>query len=320
MADGEVAKSGDVALSLGKFQHPDFTAAGAARAHVALNRLETLWINTGTLCNIECAHCYIESSPKNDRLAYLTLSEITPFLDEAAQSGACEIGFTGGEPFLNPEMIAMADAALRRGFEALILTNAMRPMMRPRVTDGLLDLHRHFERRINLRVSLDHFDPARHDHERIAGSFASAMNGMRWLVDHGFQFSVATRDLWGEGETAMRDGFAALFLAAAIPLDARNPMHLILFPELDEAADVPEISTDCWAVLGKDPGAVMCASSRMVVKRKGAAAPVVLSCTLLPYDSRFEMGETIADASGPVKLNHPHCAKFCVLGGASCSR
>jgi len=63
----------------------------------------------------------------------------------------------------------------------------------------------------------------------------------------------------------------------------------------------------------------MCASSRMVVKRKGAARPAVLACTLLPYDARFEMGETLAGASGPVTLNHPHCAKFCVLGGASCA-
>jgi len=67
----------------------------------------------------------------------------------------------------------------------------------------------------------------------------------------------------------------------------------------------------------------------MVVKRKGATtAPVVLPCTLLPYDLAFEMGATLADASradggiferGAVKLCHPHCAKFCVLGGGSCS-
>ena len=319
MADGDLEHGRVSAHALGKFEHPDITAAGAARAEVALNRLETLWINTGTQCNIECTHCYIESSPKNDRLTYLTLTEITPFLDEAAQLGASEIGFTGGEPFLNPAMITMADAALRHGFDILILTNAMRPMMRPRVKDRLLELHRHFGPRIKLRVSLDHFTPTRHDQERAAGSFANAMEGFRWLVDHGFQLSVATRDLWGEGEEAIRKGFAALFAGSEIPLDAQNPMELMLFPEMDETADVPEISTECWGLLGKDPGTVMCASSRMVVKRKGAAAAVVLSCTLLPYDTRFEMGGTLAEASGAVKLNHPHCAKFCVLGGASCT-
>jgi hypothetical protein len=64
----------------------------------------------------------------------------------------------------------------------------------------------------------------------------------------------------------------------------------------------------------------MCASARMIVKRKGAARPAVVACTLLPYDPQFELGETLADSVGAVPLNHPHCAKFCVLGGAACSQ
>jgi len=31
------------------------------------------------------------------------------------------------------------------------------------------------------------------------------------------------------------------------------------------------------------------------------------------------MGANLKEAVGPVKLNHPFCAQFCVLGGASCS-
>jgi hypothetical protein len=93
----------------------------------------------------------------------------------------------------------------------------------------------------------------------------------------------------------------------------------VLFPEMDAAVDVPEITEACWGILHVSPDAMMCATSRMVVKRKGAARPVVLPCTLLPYDEQFEMGPTLAGAQGKVKLNHPHCAKFCVLGGGSCS-
>ena len=63
----------------------------------------------------------------------------------------------------------------------------------------------------------------------------------------------------------------------------------------------------------------MCSSSRMVVKRRGATHPVVLACTLLPHDAQFELGKTLEEAERDVALNHPHCAKFCVLGGASCS-
>ena len=94
----------------------------------------------------------------------------------------------------------------------------------------------------------------------------------------------------------------------------------MLFPEMEPERDVPEITTACWGILQKSPGDVMCAGARMVAKRQGTSSPVVLACTLLPYDPRFEMGTTLAEASGPVSLNHPFCASFCVLGGASCSR
>ena len=96
--------------------------------------------------------------------------------------------------------------------------------------------------------------------------------------------------------------------------------RLISFPEMDETVDVPEIGEGDWARLGVDPASVMCASARMVVKRKGAAAPSVVACTLLPYDARFDLGPTLAGAAGAVTLNHPHCAKFCVLGSGACSR
>ena len=136
---------------------------------------------------------------------------------------------------------------------------------------------------------------------------------------HGFAVHAAGRTRWNEAEADLRRGYASLFAERGIAVDANDPNSLVLFPEMDATVDVPEITERCWSILDVAPESVMCASSRMVVKRKGAARPVVLSCTLLPYDAAFEMGESLAAARGPVALNHPHCAKFCVLGGASCS-
>jgi hypothetical protein len=62
----------------------------------------------------------------------------------------------------------------------------------------------------------------------------------------------------------------------------------------------------------------MCSNARMVVKRQWADRPVVVACTLIAYDERFELGATLAEASGAVHLAHPHCATFCVLGRAAC--
>ncbi|MEL6477684.1 MAG: radical SAM protein [Pseudomonadota bacterium] len=304
-----------------KFSDPLVTAKGEARAQVALEALETLWFNTGTLCNIECANCYILSSPTNDALVYLTRAEVETYLDEIAATGlpTHEIGFTGGEPFMNAEMIGMAEAALDRGFEVLILTNAMRPMMRPSVQAGLERLVAAHGPRLTLRVSLDHYSAARHDAERGAGTFEVTLTGMRWLRDRGIRMAVAGRTIWGEDEATARRGFADLIAREGFAIDAANPADCVLFPEMDEMADVPEITTGCWDILGKRPTDVMCASARMVVKRRGAARPAVLACTLLAYDEAFELGATLAEADRPVPLNHPHCAKFCVLGGASCS-
>jgi len=302
-----------------KFQDPDVTADGEERASVALTRLETLWFNTGTLCNLECTNCYIESSPRNDRLAYLTAAEVAAYLDEIERDrlGTRAIGFTGGEPFVNPEMLDMLEDVLERGFESLVLTNAMRPMMK--CANGLLRLREAHGDRLTIRVSIDHYDPVLHEAERGERSWAPMIEGLRWLSDCGFRLTAAGRTLWGDEESELRAGFTRLFADLGVRIDAADPSQLVIFPEMNPSVDVPEITTGCWDILGQSPADIMCASSRMVVKHKGADSPVVLSCTLLPYDAAFEMGQTLAEAWGPVKLNHPYCAQFCVLGGASCS-
>jgi len=303
------------------FADPDWTAKGERRARVDLRNLATLWVNTGTLCNIECAHCYIESSPTNDALIYFKRAELVRFLDEISDLGLTtqEIGFTGGEPFMNPDMVGMMEDCLARGLSVLVLTNAMQPMMRPRIQEGLLDLQSRFPGQITLRVSMDHHTEALHDEERGAGSFAKACEGLSWLARHGFNIHIAGRRVFEEDEAAARAGYGALYKRLGLETNAMSPVETVLFPEMDEAAQVPEITTECWSILGVNPADIMCASSRMLVHRKGEAGPMVLPCTLLPYTGEYDMGETLKDALSPVPLNHVHCAKFCVLGGGSCS-
>ena len=316
----ELARQQIPLLDLRKFRDPSLTAKGERRARVALRALETLWINTGTLCNLTCQNCYIESSPSNDRLVYMTTSEVAGYLDEIQRERlpTRTIGFTGGEPFMNPDLLAMLDDALGRGFDVLVLTNAMKPMAK--CQSGLLALHARHGGKLTLRVSVDHYGQSVHELERGRRSWQPTLDGLKWLSANGFRIDVATRRLSGESETEMRAGFARLFAEHRIVIDAGDPVRLMVFPEMDATADVPEITEACWGILHKSPADVMCSSSRMVVKRKGAEAPAVLACTLLPYDRQFELGRTLAEASGSVPLNHPHCAKFCVLGGAACSR
>jgi hypothetical protein len=297
-------------LDPAKFRDPLTTAKGEKRASVTMRRLDTLWINTGTLCNLACASCYIESSPMNDALVYLSLAEAEAFFDEAEALGTREIGFTGGEPFMNRDAPAMIASALARGFEVLVLTNAMRPMRRFEAQLAPLAAGK-----LTMRVSLDHYTMSVHEAERGTGSWVKALDGLKWLAAEGFRIAIAGRHLPGESLAEAEAGYARLF--GELGLDVAG--GLVLFPPMDAHADVPEITEACWGILGLSPTAMMCASSRMVVKRRGEAAPRVVACTLLPYDDQFSLGATLKGASDTVMLNHPHCAKFCVLGGASCS-
>lgn len=304
-----------------KFKNAETTAKGERRAKVAFNKLETLWFNTGSLCNIECENCYILSSPTADHFVYFTPNDMTPYLDEVDDivGSPIEIGFTGGEPYMNPDILRLSEMALERGHSLLILTNAMKPLMRPRLQKGVLDLNNRFPGKITLRVSLDHFSQEGHDAERGDGSFAAALEGMNWLSQNNVAMNIAGRAMFSEDEAAARAGYGALIDEHGWDMDAMDPAQLILFPEMDEKVDVPEITTECWGILEVSPNAMMCSSSRMVVRRKGDGRPCVLACTLLWDDDQFETGETLKESLNPVALNHPHCAKFCVLGGASCS-
>ena len=302
-----------------KFSDPDITAKGEARAVVALTRLKTLWFNTGSLCNIECRNCYMDSSPKNDALAYISVGEVVDYLEQIEAEGLPveEIAFTGGEPFMNKGLCDMLSAALGRGYRVLVLTNAMKPLHHRR--QDLLDLKARYGDKLALRVSIDHYSREKHEDVRGADTWAPMLVELTWLAENGFNMAIAGRTLWHEDEATARAGFKALFATENIPVDADNPAALVLFPEMDGGLDVPEITVQCWDILGVAPETMMCATSRMIVKRGADEKPVVVPCTLLPYDAAFELGPDLAGSTTSVKLNHPHCAKFCVLGGASCS-
>jgi sulfatase maturation enzyme AslB (radical SAM superfamily) len=299
-----------------KFNDPFITADGNKRAFIEAKKINTLWFNTGTLCNIECKNCYIESSPKNDRLVYLTFDEVKLFIDEAIDNNlkTKEIGFTGGEPFMNKDILKMVDYALEKKFKVLILSNAMKPLLNKK--EELLKL-RHPN--LTIRVSIDHYNKTKHEEVRGKGTYEVMMEGLNWLSKNNFNFALATRLLWDESENNLRQNFQEFINTYQLNLDAYSNEQLVTFAEMNEKIDTPEITTDCWGILNKDPNDIMCSWSRMVVKKKGSKKPSVIACTLLPYDEEFDLGESLTNSLQKIYLNHKHCSKFCVLGGSSCS-
>ena len=303
-------------LSDNKFKNQKVTADGSNRAFIEARNIKTLWFNTGTLCNIECKNCYIESSPKNDRLVYLTFEEVKSFIDEALDKnlGTNEIGFTGGEPFMNKDIMKMIDYSLNKNFKVLVLSNAMKPMLNR--TNELIKLN-HLN--LTLRVSIDHYQKEKHEEIRGKNTYDVMLQGLKWLNENNFNYTLATRLLWDEKEEDLRKNFGAFIKNNNLRLDTNSPKQLVTFAEMDEKIDTPEITTSCWEILKKDPNDVMCSWSRMVVRKKNSKSPSVIACTLLPYADEFDLGETLTNSLQKIYLNHKHCSKFCVLGGSSCS-
>ena len=299
-----------------KFNDLTLTANGKARAFIEAKQLKTLWFNTGTLCNLTCKNCYIESSPTNDRLSYLSFDEYLSFIYEAKEQNfnLTEIGFTGGEPFLNKDFPKMLNNAAQQNVDILVLTNAMKPMLNKK--SELLNIPKE---RLTFRVSIDHVDPKKHEAIRGQNSYEPMIEGLKWLRDNDFKMSLATRLMWGDSEEQTRKDFNAFILKHDLPMDANSTKDLVTFTEMDVKQDTPEITTECWTILNKNPESIMCSSSRMIVKKKGNEKPSVIACTLLPYDEAFDLGSTLKQSMQRIYLNHPHCSKFCVLGGSSCS-
>src|SRR5882724_1295551 len=192
-------------LDPAKFNDPLVTAKREERAHVDLKALETLWFNTGTLCNLSCRNCYIESSPRNDRLVYLSASDVASYLDEIERDRHPTrlIGFTGGEPFMNRDLPAMLEDVLSRGLKAIVLTNAMKPMHR--MKSALLGLLARHGKNLGIRVSVDHYGRALHEAERGARSWKPTIDGLVWLARSGFDVQVAGRRFSAEAEEQVRD-------------------------------------------------------------------------------------------------------------------
>ena len=205
-----------------KFSDPYITAKNEQRAVVSLTALRTL-------CNITCRNCYIESS-RNDRLAYLDVVDIRPYLDEIDRDklGTTETGFTGGEPFMNPAFIDLLQECLSRRFSVLVLTNAMAPMRR--FHKSLVKLRDQPGDKLTIRVSLDHYTAERHDEERGAGGYWKTLEGLLWLTKKRLQACGRGRTVWEENETSLRAGYAELFAKYDIPLNADDPRELLLFP------------------------------------------------------------------------------------------
>lgn len=292
----------------------DRTPEGGPRGFIQAHGLEEVWFHTGTACNLACPFCLEGSKPGDHRLQLARFDEMQPFIDEAVSLGVRQFSFTGGEPFINKDIVRILNAALAHR-PCLVLTNATEPLIK-----RLYQLEPLLKRPhpLHFRVSLDHFDAMQHDQGRGQGMFARALEGMHGLHQRGFSLSVANQVIPDMEAAEVATRFSEVFQAAGLPGD----LPRIEFPEFHPPGaevDVPQITANCMITYQTDKSRrqFMCAFSRMVVKREGRMQ--VYACTLVDDDPDYALAETLTDSLQiPVSMKHHRCYS-CFRFGASCS-
>jgi predicted phosphodiesterase len=143
-----------------------------------------LWIYTNFHCNLACSYCSVASSPQARRRS-LGLSRFRELVDEAVGEGFTELYVTGGEPFLERDLVEMLLYATEQ-LDVVCLTNAMLYQgWRRRQLERLAG-----RPRLILQTSLDGAQLSFHDANRGHGAWDKAMEGLDVALSLGLPVRV----------------------------------------------------------------------------------------------------------------------------------
>ena len=289
------------------------SSPACAAPTVTLDHLDALWFQvTGTVCNLSCAHCFISCAPDNHTLELMELDAVLALLDESVRLGVKEYYVTGGEPFMHRQLPEMLEAMLALG-PATVLTNGT--LLRPHVLERLARAERDSRYSLEVRVSIDGPDPESNDPIRGEGTFRSAMDGVRALLDLGFLPIITATRVWPvEDDEAMRQAFERTMRQ----LGYDRPRIKIL-PSLRigrEAMRAGRYGDDdrvtAEMMEGYDVSHLLCSGARIATNRGVHVCPILVD----REDSL--MGPSLADAARPFPLGHQAC-HTCWMYGAICS-
>jgi molybdenum cofactor biosynthesis enzyme MoaA len=281
-----------------------------AGAVVPLRALDTLWFQVaGTLCNIECTHCFISSSPTNRSHGMLTVAEVAHRLDEARALGVREYYFTGGEPFMNRDMLKILELTLKQG-PATVLTNGM--LLRKEICSRLRALADASEYSLDIRVSLDGFDQTTHDAIRGAGVWDRVMIGLRNLADAGINPVITvTEAAEGVGSNEGRARFLEIIRSFGFTKPRLKVLPLLRIGAEESRTHGYEAWERITELPEGDAEVLQCSSCRMVTS-KG-----VYVCPILIEEPEARMGDSIEETLRPFPLKYGAC-HTCWVDGVSC--
>lgn len=276
--------------------------------------LDAVWFQvTGTACNLRCRHCFISCGPTNRTFDLLSLEEVERRLEESARLGVREYYFTGGEPFLHPDIVEILTRAIARG-PATVLTNGT--LLKPPPVAALAAAAAGSRFSLEFRVSIDGFDRSTHDALRGEGTFERALAGVELLLAHGFLPIVTAVRTWPPAEEP--ETYRA-FVRMLQGRGYRNP-RIKLMPIFRIGAEAAraggyaaEERVTTRMVEGYDPDLLLCSSARVVTGRGIWVCPILLDAP------DGNLGDDLAGAAArPFRLVHAACTT-CWMHGAVCA-
>tara|TARA_Y100000310_G_C20702969_1_gene831810 strand:+ start:11264 stop:12187 length:924 start_codon:yes stop_codon:yes gene_type:complete len=285
-------------------------------------QLDDLWFMVGSRCNLSCKHCYVASSPTNDTLQQITVEDIKPFLAEAKEFGVKHIYFTGGEPFINKDMLKMIETSLMYG-DVTVLTNATFPITN--FIPKLKELQNSSQNNLTFRVSLDHYDEKIHDSIRGNGSFSFTLKNVKQLHENGFKPIITSTAIVYENnelnEEQIAIKFKELFSKDGIDIDVKMlPYNLEMGTNLNRVKTPSKnvfISEDCMNRASVDNSNFQCFNGRTVQKIKGEMR--VYPCPIIYNNPKFEISTNLKDSFSKIFLTHKACFDFCYKSGGKCT-
>lgn len=280
---------------------------------VPLAHLDELWFQVaGTVCNLTCTHCFISCSPHNHSFGFLDLETVRRALEESVGLGVKEYYFTGGEPFLNRDMVPILELTLQYG-PATVLTNGT--VFKDEWLARLRKAEEASLFSLEFRVSIDGCSPEENDPIRGPGTFERAMQGVRQLLRHGFLPIVTVARTRDDQDDAV---VFASFVNVLRSHGYDRPRIKIL-PTLRLGAEIerqrgyqPEERVTPEMMEGFDPALLICNHSRTVSDRGVHVCPILIEAA----DAR--LGSTLIESLRPYPLRH-HACYTCWQYGTICS-
>lgn len=281
---------------------------------VALRGLDELWFQVaGTLCNLTCTHCFISCSPHNHAYEMLTFAQFERALAEAAAWGVKEYYFTGGEPFLNRDLIPMLERTLQLG-PASVLTNAT--VLKPEWLERLQAAEQGSLYALEFRVSIDGPTPEMNDPIRGPGTFARALRGVEQLAAYGFLPIITMTRTWDDDadDDAVLDAFRRVLAEHGCTRPRLKVLpRLKLGAETQRTAGYTADERVTAAMLADfDVGKLICSHSRVVTDRGVCVCPILLDAP------EARLGATLAEAARPFAVTHGACYT-CYQYGSICT-